>query len=125
MKKVLVTLVIVAIVYGFYSAGMAGHSYIAIGNLLDEIVPRQIGTLGVADEQGAHARNERIRAVVVQTLTEAGFPIDTSDVSFSEEQGKLSVRVQRRYPVITFQGETKVAIPVAVTSNYLLPVLRN
>jgi hypothetical protein len=121
MKKVFVTLVIVGILYSVYSMGMAGHSYITIGNLLDDAVPRHIGTRGVADRQGATERNERIRAAVVQTITDNGFPIDKSDVTFSEEQGKLFVRVQRRHPVITWQGETKFAIPVAATSSFLLP----
>jgi hypothetical protein len=125
MKKLFGMGMIILIIYGFYSMGKAGHSYIIIGDLLDEIVPRQIGMQGVADQQGAQERNERIRAVVVASVTEAGFPIDKSDVSFSEDQGKLSVRVQRQHPVVTYQGETKVAIPVAVTSNFLLPVPRN
>lgn len=121
MKKLFVTGVILLILYTLYSMGMAGHSYITMGNLIDEVVPRHIGARGAADQQAAQERNERIRNVVVQTITDNGLPIDKSDVTLTEEQGKLFVRVQRRHPVITWQGETKFAIPVAATSSFLLP----
>ena len=125
MKKIVVALVIAGILYSLYSAGKAGHSYITISNLMDEVVPRQIGTAGVSDQYQAQERNDRIKGAVAQSVTDAGIPIDKSNVSISEEQGRLAVRVQLEHPFVTFQGETKAAIPVAVTSTYLLPPPRN
>ena len=125
MKKVFWIGVLVLFLYGLFSLGKAGHTYITISNLMDEVVPRHIGTQGVADQQGANERNERIKGAVVLSVTEAGIPIDKSGISFSEDKGTLFVRVEYQYPVVTWQGETKAAIPVAVTSKFLLPVLRN
>lgn len=124
MKKVVVVLVLAAIVYGVYSLGMAGYSYVTISNLLDEVVPRQIGTSGVADSYAAQERNERIRSAVARSVTDAGLPLDASAVAITEEGGRLAVRVSYRYPVVRLQGETKAAIPVSVSSAFPLPAPR-
>ena len=125
MKKVFWLGVLVLFLYGLFSLGKAGHTYITISNLMDEVIPRHIGTVGVADQQAANERNERIKGAVAQSVTEAGIPIDRSAISFSEDKGILFVNVQHQYPVISWQGETKAAIPVSVTSKYLLPPPRN
>jgi hypothetical protein len=125
MKKVFGFAVLGLVIYGMYVLAMAGHSYITVSNILDEVVPRQIGTQGVADQQGANERNERVRGAVAQAVTAANIPIDKSAVTFTEEKGKLAVRVECPYPVVSWQGETKVAVPVAVTTNFLLPPPRN
>ena len=124
MRKIITVLVIVGILYGVYSAGMAGHSYVTISGVIDEVVPRQIGDKGVPDSWAAKERDDRIRAAVVKSVTDAGIPIGADDVAISEDAGKLSVRVSHGYPVVTFQGETKAAIPVSVTGSYLLPAPR-
>ena len=124
MKKVVIVLFIVGILYSLYSAGMAGHSYVTISGLMDEVVPRQIGDRGVSDSYAAKERDERVRAAVAKTVTDAGIPIGTENVAVSEEDGKLFVRVSHQYPFISFQGETKAAIPVSVTGSYLLPAPR-
>ena len=124
MKKIITVLVIVGILYGVYSAGMAGHSYVTISGVIDEVVPRQIGDKGVPESWAAKERDDRIRAAVVKSVSDAGIPIDAGDVAISEDAGKLSVRVSHGYPVITFQGETKAAIPVSVTGSYVLPAPR-
>ena len=124
MRKIITVLVIVGILYGVYSAGMAGHSYVTISGVIDEVVPRQIGDKGVPDSWAAKERDDRIRAAVVKTVTDAGILIGADDVAISEDAGKLSVRVSHGYPVVTFQGETKAAIPVSVTGSYLLPAPR-
>ncbi len=121
MKKIVVTLVIVGILFGLYSGGMAGYAYVTISNLLDDVVPRQIGTRGVADSYAAQERNERVRAAVAKSVTDAGIIIDPSAVTAAVEGSKLAVSVKYQYPVISFQGETKVAIPVTVTSLFPVP----
>ena len=124
MRKIVTLLVIVGILYGVYSAGMAGHSYVTISGVIDEVVPRQIGDKGVSDSWAVKERDDRIRAALVKSVTDAGIPIGAEDVAISEDAGKLSVRVSHDYPVITFQGATKAAIPVSVTGSYLLPAPR-
>lgn len=121
MKKIVIVLVVAGVLFGLYSAMMAGYSYITISNLLDEVVPRQIGPRGVADSYQAQERDQRIRAAVVQTVTEAGLPIEQSAVEVGEDGGRLAVRVHYPYPVVKLQGETKAAIPVSVTSTFPLP----
>lgn len=121
MKKLFIVLVVVGIVFGVYSAMMAGYSYVTISNLLDEVVPRQIGTRGVADSHQAQERDERIRAAVARSVTDAGLPIEPSAVEVGEDGGRLAVRVSYPYPVVTLKGETKAAIPVSVTSTFPLP----
>jgi hypothetical protein len=125
MKKIIVPLVIVGILFSLYSFGMAGYSYVTISNLLDDVVPRQIGTRGVSDSFAAQERNERVRAAVVKSVTDAGIVIDQSAVTTAEEGSKLAVRVSYQYPVIKYQGETKVAIPVTVTSLFPVPPPQN
>jgi hypothetical protein len=125
MKKVFWLGVLALFLFGLYSIAKAGHAYVTISNLMDEVVPRHIGAVGVPDQLAATERNERIKGAVAQSVTEAGIPIERSAVSFSEERGTLFVRVEHQYPVVTWQGETKAAIPVAVTSKYLLPPPRN
>ena len=120
MKKIVVTLVIVGVLFGLYSAGMAGYSYVTISNLLDEVVPRQIGNVPL-DKFASQERNERIRGAVAKTVTDAGIPLDKETVTLSEEGSRLFVQVRTEYPVIRYGGETKVAIPVSVTSSFPLP----
>ena len=124
MKKIVGLLVFVAIFYGVYSAGMAGYAYVTISNLLDEVVPRHIPATPPPDQYAAQERNERIRAAVAQAVTAAGLAIEPTAVDVGEEAGRLAVRVSYQHPVVTFQGETKAAIPVSVRSNYPMGVPR-
>jgi hypothetical protein len=124
MKKIVITLVVVAILFCVYSAMMAGYTYVTISNVMDEVVPRQIGTQGVADAYGAQERNQRVQKAVVQSVTDAGVPIEATAVEVGEDGGRLAVRVSYPYPVIRLQGETKAAIPVSVTSTFPLPPKR-
>lgn len=121
MKKLVILLVVVGVIFAVYSAMMAGYSYVTISNLLDEVVPRQIGPRGVSDNDQAQERDQRIRAAIVQTVTAAGLPIEPSAVEVGEDGGRLAVRVSYPYPVVTLKGETKAAIPVSVTSTFPLP----
>lgn len=118
MKKIVVILVFVLIFYGVYSAGMAGYAYVTISNLVDETVPRFIPATPPPDQYAAQERDDRIRAAVAQAVTAAGMAIEPTAVDVAEQAGRLAVRVSYQYPVVTYQGETKAAIPVSVTSNF-------
>ena len=119
MKKLVGLLVFAAIFYGVYSAGMAGYAYVTISNLLDEVVPRHIpATPTTGDRFATEERDNRIRSAVAQAVNSAGIAIDPAAVDVAEEGGRLAVRVSYQYPVVTYQGETKAAIPVSVTSRY-------
>ncbi|MBI1735092.1 MAG: hypothetical protein HYR51_07965 [Candidatus Rokubacteria bacterium] len=123
MKKIVVILVFVLIFYAVYSAGMAGYAYVTISNLVDETVPRFIPATPTSGDQFAtQERDDRIRSAVAQVVTAAGMAIEPTAVDVAEEGGRLAVRVSYRYPVVTFQGETKAAIPVSVTSNFPMGV---
>jgi hypothetical protein len=119
MKKVVVISLVALIFYAVYSAGMAGYAYVTISNLVDETVPRHIPATASPDDRFAtQERDDRIRSAVAQAVTAAGLSIDTGAVDVAEQAGRLAVRVSYQYPVVTFQGETKAAIPVSVTSNF-------
>ena len=121
MKKIVGILIFALIFYGVYSAGMAGYAYVTISNLLDETVPRFIpATPTSGDRFAPQERDDRIRAAVVQAVTGAGIAIEPTAVDVAENAGRLAVRVSYDYPVVTFKGETKAAIPVSVTSNFPL-----
>lgn len=125
MKKVVGILIVVLIFYVVYSAGMAGHAYVTISNLVDETVPRHLpATPTAGDRFATQERDDRIRAAVAQAVTSAGIVIDPASVDVAEESGRLAVRVSYQYPVVTFQGETKAAIPVSVTSNFPMGAAR-
>jgi hypothetical protein len=124
MKKLIAVLAVVGILWALYTAGMAGYAYITISNLVDEVVPRQIGTVAV-DRYDAQERNERIKSAVAKTLTHAGLAVEPAAIAVDEDGSRLAVRVAYDHPVITYQGETKVAIPVTVTSSYPVPPRRN
>jgi hypothetical protein len=125
MRKIFGLLVIALIVYGVYSAGMAGYAYVTISNLMDEVVPRHIpATPSSGDRFATQERDDRIRAAVAQAVTAAGLAIEPAAVDVAEEAGRLAVRVSYQHPVVTFQGETKAAIPVSVTSKFPLGMPR-
>ena len=119
MKKLVGFLVAALIFYAVYSFGMAGYAYVTLSNLLDETVPRHIPATPVAGDRFAvQDRDDRIRSAVAGAATAAGIAIEPAAVAVAEEAGRLAVRVHYEYPVVTFQGETKAAIPVSVTSNF-------
>ena len=80
MKKLFWLAVLALFLFGLYSVAKAGHAYVTISNLMDEVVPRHIGAVGVADQQAANERNERIKGAVVLSVTDAGIPIDKSGI---------------------------------------------
>ena len=106
MKLIIWGLVIVALCYAAYSGMMAGWSWIAVNNAVDEILTRD----------GIEALPEReIKSRIMQSTSEVGVPISEREVTVTHYDDRtVKVEVAWRVPVIVVQGDTVLAMPLSV-----------
>lgn len=112
MKLVFWLFVAVAACYGFYSASMAAWAYLQVSSVVQQAAGERYR--GVAGPEGL----ARIRDTIVRESAEGGVPLDARDVEVVQHGGQISVRVRWTYPVIVYEGETVLAIPLSVDRSY-------
>jgi hypothetical protein len=105
MKLVLWGLVIVALAYGAYSGMIAAWSWITVNNAVDEIIARD----GIEAVPAAE-----IRSRVLSSTSEAGVPLAERDVIVTHEDRTVRVEVAWTVPVIVFNGESVLTLPLSV-----------
>jgi hypothetical protein len=122
MKGLFIVLVVAGILYGIYSGAMVAWSYFELSSAMEEAVPRELRQ--AEDSWARGARADRIRAAVVKAAGQSGIAVDPRSVQVTEQDGSVSVQVRHPYPVVTYAGETKAAIPVTATRSFPLPAGR-
>lgn len=110
MKALLLVLVILAFFYAFYTGAMAVWSYFQMWDAVDTAVQEH-------GKAGATA----VRGSLLHSASEAGVPIQERQVAIEEDSAAFNVRLQWAWPVITYKGETVLAIPISLERSLKRP----
>lgn len=110
MKIVLVALLVLAFFYAFYSGVMVIWSYLEVSGAVDR----------AWEEQGKNGASS-VRAAIVKHAADAGVPLDDRLVQVGEDDRSLSVRLRWSWPVVSYQGETIVEIPLSMERAFAKP----
>jgi hypothetical protein len=91
--------------YVFWTGGMAVRSYWQMSDVVDRAFELQ---------ERARAGAAAVRRVIVEGAAEAGVPIAADDVEVTEDGGVLAVRLHWSWPVVSWQGEHIVRVPLSL-----------
>ena len=125
MKLLVTFLVIVGFFFGVYRVGMAAYGWFEMSGVVEDVATREINA--VIDRQGsfdttfgAVDRYGNIRAGIVKGAVEAGVPVRSEDVTIGLVDNMLDVRVKWAAPMVTYQGEEYLAVPLTVERSFPL-----
>ncbi len=106
MKLIIWGSVIVALCYAAYSGMIAGWSWIAVNNAVDEVITKD----GI---DSVPARD--IKSRIMQSTNEAGIPLNERDLTVTHYDDRtVRVEVVWTVPVIVMRGDTVLAVPLSV-----------
>jgi hypothetical protein len=88
--------------YLFWTGGMALRSYWHLSSVVDQALERARG--GAAP----------VRAVILRGAADSGVPIAPGDVVVDEDRDRVSVQLRWAWPVVSWQGEPIVRIPLSL-----------
>jgi hypothetical protein len=110
MKLIAVGLLVVGLFYALYAGFIAVRSYLDVSSAVDRALEEQ-------------ARNgaASVRAGIVKHAGEAGVPLDDRLVQVGEDERSLSVRLRWSSPVITYNGQHIIEIPLSLERGYAKP----
>ena len=110
MKLFFWGLVAVACCYAAYGAMMSAYQWFQIHSVVDEVLhPRNLRELATASD---------IKRRIVRDATTVGVPLDEREVDVVAGKGVLAIRVAWTFPMLVYQGESVLAIPLSVKKEH-------
>ena len=110
MKLFFWGLVAVACCYAAYGAMMSGYQWFQIHSVLDEVLqPRNLRELPTATD---------VKQRIVREATAVGVPLAAREVNVVANRGVLAIQVAWTFPMIVYNGESVLAIPLSVKKQH-------
>ena len=103
MKPVVLLLLAVAFFYAFYCGAGAIGSYFELSSVVDQAL-----------EERGRAGAAAVREAILVGVGRAGIGVPAPNVLVSEESGIYSIHIRWTWPVITYQGENVLEIPLSL-----------
>ncbi len=114
MKFIFWLLVAIGVVYLFYSAAMAGYSYLQVNDIVTESV-------AASSKVDRFERAPRVKDEILRKTPEAGLTLDERDVFVAEEDRTLRVLIRWSQPVIIYRGNAILKIPISYEKSFPVP----
>lgn len=115
MKALFWVFVAIFCVYVFYTGAMAVWSYLEVTGVVEEVVYER------ASRTGRDERAIRIRDEIAKKVADSGIKIDERSVSVSDAGPTLEVGVHWKWPVVSYQGEDWVSLPLKHERTFNIP----
>ena len=112
MRLIFWGLVTVAFFYGAYSVMVSAWQWFQVSGVVDE----QLEPRNLAERSGARD----IKSKILQEVLEACVPLADRDVSVVVADRVVTINIIWSYPVIVYQGEPVLSIPLSVTRSRTL-----
>jgi hypothetical protein len=114
MKFVFWLLVGIGVVYLFYSAVVAGYSYLQVNDIVTESV-------GARSKLDRFERALRVKDDILKKTLEAGLTLDERAVVVTEEDRTVHVRIRWSQPLIIYRGDLIFGIPISYDKSFPVP----
>lgn len=118
MKIIFWLLVAVGVVYAFYSGAMAVWSYLEVQGVVEEAVKER------AAKSDRFERAPRVKEDIIKKATTSGIKVDDREVFVTDDGRTLAILVRWTWPVIVYQGEEVLAIPLKHARTFDVPEKR-
>jgi hypothetical protein len=115
MKTLFWVFVAILCVYIFYTGAMAIWSYLEITSLVEDVVNER------ASRSDRNERATRIRDEIAKKVVQSGIKIDERSVSVSDTGLTLDVGVRWNMPVVSYQGEDYLSLPLQHERTFNIP----
>ena len=115
MKALFWVLVAILCVYIFYTGAMAVWSYLEVTSLVEDVVNER------ASRSGRDDRATRIRDEIAKKVADSGIKIHDRSVTVSDTGPTLDIGVRWNWPVVSYQGEDWVALPLKHERTFNIP----
>jgi hypothetical protein len=115
MKTLFWVFVAIFCVYIFYTGAMAVWSYLEVTSLVEDVVNER------ASRSDRNERATRIRDELAKKVAQSGIKIDERSVSVSDTGLTLDVGVRWNMPVVTYQGEDYLSLPLKHERTFNIP----
>jgi hypothetical protein len=118
MKVLFWLFVALGCIYVFYAGATAVWSYLEITGVVEEAVVER------ASRSDRTERAARVRDEIAKKVAASGIRVDERGLSVSDEGRTLDVSVRWNWPVIVYQGQEYVAIPLKHERTFNVPERR-
>jgi hypothetical protein len=115
MKTLFWVFVAILCVYIFYTGAMTIWSYLEITSLVEDVVNER------ASRSDRNERATRIRDEIAKKVVQSGIKIDERSVSVSDTGLTLDVGVRWNLPVVSYQGEDYLSLPLKHDRTFNIP----
>jgi hypothetical protein len=112
MKALFWVFVALGCIYVFYSASMAIWAYLEVTSVVEEVVP---------ERAGRNDRAERVKEDIAKKVAMSGIKVDDRAIFVTDEGRTLTVGVAWRWPLIAYQGEEYLTIPLSHERTFKVP----
>jgi hypothetical protein len=117
MRVVFWLLVGIGFMYAFYSGAIAAYSYFQVKDAVTE-------TVGERWAVDRYERAGRIKQEILKKASQSGVVLDEREVSVTEDDRMLLVRIRWSYPVFVYKGEPFYSQRFSYEKSFQLPAAR-
>lgn len=117
MKALFWVFVAIGCIYVFYTGATAVWSYLEITGVVEEAVVERA-------RSGGAERAARVKDEIAKKVAASGIRVDERNLSVADEGRTLDVSVRWSWPVIVYQGQEYVSIPLKHERTFNVPERR-
>jgi hypothetical protein len=111
MKPLLWLFLAIGLVYGFYSGAVAVYEYMQVKDVVEESVQER-------SRLDRYERPGRVKDDILRKSSAAGINLEERDVMVTEENSVLRVLIRWTRPVIVYNNEAYVSIPISYDRSF-------
>jgi hypothetical protein len=124
VKGLLTAFLVVAIFFLIYQFMIAGYGWFQMSTVVDDVASRELKTIAERNGQPANIfegdRYAKVREGILKGAEEAGVTLNADDVAVTVENNTLDIRLRWGAPMLTYQGQTYVELPMTIQRGFSL-----
>jgi len=115
MRALFWVFVALGCIYVFYAGAMCIWAYLEVTSVVEEVVPERVNRSD---------RAERVKEDIAKKVAMSGIKVDDRAISVTDEGRTLTIGITWRWPLIAYQGEEYLTIPLSHERAFQVPERR-
>ena len=124
MKGIFTAFLIVAVFFGIYQVMLAAAGWFQMATVVDDVASRELKPIAEKFGQPASIfegdRFARFREGILKGAQDVGVNLHADGVAVTLENNVLDVRLSWGAPMVTYQGETYLELPMTMQRGFTL-----